>query len=109
VGLSLYLCQHCFLVGVGRGGAIQGRARPLGVVELHPPVDDALGLEAGGEFVQADGLVLEQAPEALDEDVVHNRPLPSMKMATPAFLCMSVNSRLVDWLPWSVLKISGRP
>ena len=33
----------------------------------------------------------------------------SMEMATPAFLSTAVNSKLVNWLPWSVLKISGRP
>ena len=37
------------------------------------------------------------------------RPLPSMEMAKPAFLSTAVNSTLVNWLPWSVLKISGRP
>ena len=34
-----------------------------------------------------------------------HRPLPSMEMTTPASLRVAVNSRLVNWLPWSVLKI----
>ena len=38
-----------------------------------------------------------------------HRPLPSMEMATPESLSTEVNSWLVNWLPWSVLKISGRP
>ena len=37
-----------------------------------------------------------------------HRPLPSMEMATPASLRVSVNWRLVNWLPSSVLKIGGR-
>ena len=32
-----------------------------------------------------------------------------MEIATPASLSVLVKSRLVNWLPWSVLKISGRP
>ena len=36
-----------------------------------------------------------------------HRPLPSMEMATPASLSTEVNSGLVNWLPWSELKISG--
>ncbi len=38
-----------------------------------------------------------------------HRPLPSMEIATPASLSAPVKSRLVNWLPWSVLKISGLP
>src|ERR1019366_5131910 len=32
-------------------------------------------------------------------------PLPSMLMATPRAFSASVNSSLVNWLPWSELKI----
>ena len=35
------------------------------------------------------------------------QPLPSTEMATPESMSTEVNSRLVNWLPWSVLKISG--
>jgi len=37
------------------------------------------------------------------------RPLPSMLMRTLASFSSSVKGRLVNWLPWSVLKISGCP
>ena len=77
MGLSLGLRQHSLFVGFGRGGVSEGGVRPLGVVELHPPGDDPLGLEAVGEFVQVDGLVLERTPEAFDEDVVH-APAPAV-------------------------------
>ena len=77
VGLSLYLHQHSFLVGLGRGRTAKGRMGSLGVVELHPSGDDPLGLEAVRELVQVDGLVFERAPEALDEDVVH-APAPAV-------------------------------
>src|SRR5215203_202525 len=38
-----------------------------------------------------------------------HRPRPSMEMRTPAALSTSVKAKLVNWLPWSVLKISGGP
>src|ERR1700680_3034791 len=37
------------------------------------------------------------------------RPLPSMLIVTSCRLSTPVKSSLVNWLPWSVLKISGRP
>src|SRR5207237_1140166 len=37
------------------------------------------------------------------------RPLPSMLIVMPWRFSVPVKSSLVNWLPWSVLKISGRP
>jgi hypothetical protein len=68
--------------------------RPLGVVEGDPLGDDALGHEAIGQFVQIDSLVFWRPPQPF---------------ATPASLRTPVKSTLVNWLPWSVLKISGWP
>ena len=45
-GLRLYLYQHSFVVGLGRGGVCEGGAGSLGVAELHSSDDDPLGLEA---------------------------------------------------------------
>ena len=50
--------------------------RPLGVVEPDPVVDDPFGLEAVGDFVQIDGLLLQGPPEPLDEDVVQIATAP---------------------------------
>jgi hypothetical protein len=36
-------------------------------------------------------------------------PPPSIEMRTPAAISMRVKAALVNWLPWSALKISGRP
>ena len=47
---------------------------PLGFVEGHPLIDHPLGLEAVGEVVQVDRLVLHRSPETLDEDVVEPAP-----------------------------------
>ena len=58
-------------VGLGRGGAGEGRMRSLGVIEVEPVSDGPLGGEAVGQLVQIHGLVFERAPEAFDEDVVH--------------------------------------
>ena len=56
---------------------------PLSVVEVEPATDDPFGLEAIGQLVQVDCLILERAPEAFDEDM--HRP-PSMEIAIPASL-----------------------
>ena len=37
------------------------------------------------------------------------RPRPSIEMRTPAFSNTPVKRGEVNWLPWSVLKISGQP
>ncbi|MDE2501008.1 MAG: hypothetical protein KGL56_12550 [Alphaproteobacteria bacterium] len=37
------------------------------------------------------------------------RPRPSIEIAIPASLRTPVKSMLVNWLPWSVLKMSGLP
>src|SRR5260370_39963160 len=37
------------------------------------------------------------------------RPRPSMEILIPAFASVPVKAALVNWLPWSVLKISGVP
>ena len=37
------------------------------------------------------------------------RPLPSIEMRMPASVSTSVKATLVNWLPWSLLKISGGP
>ena len=38
-----------------------------------------------------------------------HRPRPSIEMGTPAVSSTPVKRGEVNWLPWSVLKISGRP
>ena len=38
-----------------------------------------------------------------------HRPLPSMLIVMPWAFSTPVKSVLVNWLPWSVLKISGLP
>src|SRR5271166_6104148 len=38
-----------------------------------------------------------------------HRPLPSMLIMIPWSFRVPVKSSLVNWLPWSVLKISGGP
>jgi hypothetical protein len=37
------------------------------------------------------------------------RPRPSIEIRTPAAASVPVNAALVNWLPWSVLKIASRP
>ena len=42
---------------------------PFGVMECHPVLDDRLGLEAIGDFVEVDRLLLQGSPQTFDEDV----------------------------------------
>ena len=56
-----------------------------------------------------DFLVFEAPPQSLDEDVVHAAALPSMLIVISWRFKVPVKSSLVNWLPWSVLKISGLP
>jgi hypothetical protein len=44
---------------------------PLGFVEVNPLSDHPFGPEAVGLVAQVDRLVLERAPQPLDENVVH--------------------------------------
>jgi hypothetical protein len=37
------------------------------------------------------------------------RPRPSIETRTPALVSTSTKRGEVNWLPWSVLKMSGRP
>jgi hypothetical protein len=53
--------------------------------------------------------VLERAPQPLDEDVSIQRLRPSIETRTPAAASAPVNAAPVNWLPWSVLKMSGWP
>src|SRR6201984_3395840 len=87
------------------------------VVKAEPGANPSLGLGNVLIGIEVDFLVFEAAPQPLDEDVVHvaapcfrrGRLLPSMLIMTPCCFRVPVKSSLVNWLPWSVLKISGRP
>ena len=63
-----------------RRPVVERSVRSALVVEVHPPADPTPGLGAGGKLGQVD-----------------------------AFVSTSVKSTLVNWLPWSLLKISGGP
>jgi hypothetical protein len=89
----------------------------LVIVEAEPGADAGLGLGDRRIGVEVDFLVFEAAPQPLDEDVVHaaaprfreGRLLPSMLIVMARASSTPVNSLLVNWHPWSVLKISGVP
>ena len=56
--LGRLLRQHSVFVGLGWGGARQGGVRTCPVIEGEPTRDQVLGLEAVGDPVEVDGLVL---------------------------------------------------
>ena len=45
--------------------------RPLGVVEVYPPINNPLGGKAISHFMQIDSLVFKRALQTFDTDVVH--------------------------------------
>ncbi|MDE0970429.1 MAG: hypothetical protein OSA51_13695 [Octadecabacter sp.] len=45
---------------------IKGRVRSFSFVEHHPVIDDAFCLEAVGDFMYKNGLMLEESPQASD-------------------------------------------
>ena len=86
----------------------QGRMRAARVVgrevarELLPSLRHAL------VGIQVEVLVFHALPQPLDEHVVHpSSLLLSMLILMSSSLSTWVNSTLVNWLPWSVLKMAG--
>ncbi len=98
-----------FSIYTDRRPATMGGMRAPMVVEGHPVADPLAGLPPAREGMQIDALVFQRAPQPLDKDVVGNRPRPSIEMRTLASLRCCVQAQEVNWLPWSVLKISGGP
>jgi hypothetical protein len=84
----------------------------LAVVKGDPRTNPGMGLAAISVTLQVDVLVLKRAPQPLDKQINTlsiQRPRPSIEMRTPAARSTPVKAALVNGLPWSVLKISGRP
>ena len=52
--------------------------RALRVVEPNPVIDDPFCLEAVGDFMQVNGLLLQRPPQPFNKDVVRYRPRPSL-------------------------------
>ena len=79
------------------------------VVKVQPRPNARLGFGDRSVGVQVYVFVFQASPQPLDEDVVHapalavHADLDAWAFSTP------VKSVLVNWLPWSVLKISGLP
>ena len=84
--------------------------RAAGVVELEVAGEPLLCLEHTVVGVQVDVLVFNALPQPFDEHVIHPSALAvHAELDTMIFEHSPVNASLVNWLPWSVLKISGGP
>jgi hypothetical protein len=85
--------------------------RTAGVVESTPGGDADIGLVAVGVALHVDVLVFERAPQLLDEHVVHPTATSVHRDAHAGGHQHASEDRttVVNWLPWSVLKISGLP
>ena len=103
------------LLGMASGGQCRGNRRlvEVSLVRCWPaerlmrtpqiPVEEfakaALLFDAVGRWAQIDPLALHGPPQALDEDVVVQRPRPSMPIAIPRSRSVRVNSPLVNCAP----------
>ena len=91
------------------GPAAERRVRPVGIVVADPATDPGACLAARLEGVEEDALVFERSPQPLDEDVVHPAAAAVHRDADVGVPQRRREGELVNWLPWSVLKISGLP
>jgi hypothetical protein len=96
-------------VSLPRRAIAEALVLALRVVEGEPSADTGLDFGHSRVGIEVDFLLFETAPQPLDKDVSMHRPLPSMLIVIPWSFRVPVKSSLVNWLPWSVLKISGRP
>ena len=79
------------------------------VVRVHPGTHHPPGVVSVFELAQAYRLVLKGPTQAFYEDVVHEPTASSIDIRAPDDRTRCVNARLVNWDPWSVLKIPGVP
>ena len=105
--LSTWSRRPLSTVGFGRRAGSQRRVRALLVVEGHPIRDHQLGREPVAQLPEIHGLVLQRAPQPLDEDVVQPLPATVHRAPRPAACTRPVKAAVVNCAPWSVLKISG--
>ena len=92
-----------------RGETAKAGVGPMPVVEVDPSSDADAGLRVRFKGMEIHVFVLEAAPEAFDKHISSQRPRSSMEMRMPLSCRTLVKVKLVNWLPWSVLKISGLP
>src|ERR1700676_4831173 len=97
-------------VGVIGRPSVKARMRTLAVVEVQIPADRGARLADAVVGPQIDLFVFDRAPEPLDKHVVAPRPLAVHADRDGVVEQQAgVKSWPVNWLPWSVLKISGLP
>jgi hypothetical protein len=83
--------------------------QPLVVVELEVGGDALPRLGHAFVSFEVDLFILEAGQIRSTKVLSAKRQRPSMLMATPWARSTPVKSSPVNWLPWSVLKISGCP
>src|SRR5262249_50857712 len=98
-----------FLVNVPRRAITQALVLALRVVKFQPQANAGRGFGDCRIGIEVDLLIFETAPQPLDEDVVHAAALTVPAYRDTMRFRVAVKSSLVNWLPWSVLKISGWP
>ena len=79
------------------------------VIKGDPSADAGTGFRTGLKRVQVHAFVFHRAPEAFDKHFVQPVATPVHGDADAFSHRTFVKAKLVNWLPWSVLKISGLP
>ena len=107
--LSRQQCwQRIEVHGIGRH-AVKRAMWPAPIVEVDVSANASLGVGHRVVGVQVDLFVLDRLPQSFHEDVVAPRALAVHADRDVVLLGRPLNSALVNWLPWSVLTISGLP
>lgn len=94
-------------MNLGRGPAIQRAVRAFLVVEPEIRRQPLFECWYRAIFTQIDILVLDAAPESFNKTLSNARLRPSMLIRIWFSSSRPVKSTLVNWRPWSLLKIHG--
>jgi hypothetical protein len=100
---------QAFLVNLPRHAIAEALMLALLIIETEPGADAGLGFGDCRISVKVDRLDLRLRHSRSTKMLSMHRPLPSMLIAIPWSFRVPVKSSPVNRLPWSVLKISGRP
>ena len=98
-----------FEINLIRSFVIQRRMKSPGIVKFHILSSFQLCFKNAEIIMQKDTFIFVWFPVSFNENIIQGSAFPIHADFTPWIFKILVNSSLVNWLPWSVLKISGTP
>src|SRR6516162_5655207 len=100
---------QAFVVNLARRVVAEALVLALFVIEAEPGANAGLCLGDTGIGMQVTSSYFRLRHNRSMKMLSIQRPLPSMLIVIPHRSSTAMNSVSVNWQPWSVLKISGRP